>query len=643
MLFPQGALLGIIPTGSTFSALGRLAGQALEQVQFGIAPLDDTPGLTAMIAIGFTAIAILIDQIIAARVPLSAVILVAVVGALPTIIVMSEADVPWFVAFAALTLFLLRHGTRYGAHAPARTSTGLALSTGAAAIAAALVITPVLPLSTTWVGAGTSMYLDPSLSLGEDLRRPTPFTVMTVATNASTAPYLRIASLSEFDGSKWEPDSTPLQPTSEGFGAPDWSDEYPTAERRTSIRVTGIAGSWLPVPYAATKIVGASPGWQTMRENRTVTAENEDASNEDYTVTSVVVQPTREQIQAASATRAPGNDVPDFIAQTAQEVTAGAATDYDRLIAMQNWFRSEFSYSLEAPVDGNFDGNGADAVAEFLRERSGYCIHFSGAFALMAQSLDLQVRIVVGYLPGSLTDEKRGDESIYTVDSDQLHAWPEAHFEGIGWVPFEPTASLGTPTNFQPATPTGGSSSDGPTPEESAAPSDAPTRAPELDEGQSGPTSDGAAPLERLAPAPIALVTAGLLVLLALPALVRLGVRRSRSARARRGDAAAAWQEMRATLLDLRIPISDAATPRMQGAELVARGADPAAADALVQAIERTSFAKDFSAATDLAAALKDVTSGLQRAADTRERVLAVLLPLSLFTSRESRSSQISR
>src|SRR5690606_14059688 len=38
MLFPQGALLGIIPTGSTFSFVGRLAVQALEQVQFGVAP-----------------------------------------------------------------------------------------------------------------------------------------------------------------------------------------------------------------------------------------------------------------------------------------------------------------------------------------------------------------------------------------------------------------------------------------------------------------------------------------------------------------------------------------------------------------------------------------------------------------------------
>lgn len=640
MLFPQGALLGIIPTGSTFSFVGGLAVQALEQVQFGVAPLDDQPGLTAMLVIGFAAVTILLDQSIATRVPLAAMALVAVVGALPMIITMGDANVPWFVMLAVLTLFLLRHSTRYGKGSPSQASTGLALGTGAAAIAAALVITPMLPISTTWAGAGTSMYLDPSLSLGEDLRRPTPFTVMTVATNAPSAPYLRIASLSEFDGSTWEPDTRDPRSTPDGFGDPDWLDDLAASERRTSIRITGISGSWLPVPYAAIKIIGTTSGWLAMPENRTVTSETRDAANEDYTVTSVVVQPTREQIQAASATRAPGKDVPEFVAQTAQEVTAGQETDYDRLIAMQNWFRSEFSYSLDAPVEGDFDGTGADAVEDFLRERSGYCIHFSGAFALMAQSLDLQVRIVVGYLPGTLTGEKRGDESIYAVDSDQLHAWPEVHFDGIGWVPFEPTASLGTPTNFQSAETTGGSSSGGVSPGESTAPPDAPTAAPEREDEQGGPTSDGTAPLQRLDPAPVLLVAAGVVVLLLLPALVRTGVRAWRRARARRGDAASAWQELRATLLDLRIPVSDAVTPRMRGTELIARGADPAATQALVQAIERRSFALDPAVDTDLAPALRAVTAGLRRSVDTRDRIAATLLPLSLFASRDSRGPQ---
>ena len=636
LLVPQGALFGVVPTGTTVSALGRSAGEAFEQVQYGTAPLVDTPALRTMLSIGFALVTILVDQLIAARSALPAIVLIAAVGALPMIITLGDANVPWFVILALLALFLLRHGVRHDPRQPRRASVGLSAATGAAAIAAALAITPVLPVSDTWVGVGTSTQLDPSLRLGEDLRRPTPFTVMTLATSAASAPYLRIASLSEFDGDTWSPDDGDLQQITDGFGDPDWSEDIETVERRTSIRITGISGSWLPVPYAATKIVGATSGWQIMPFNRTVTSEIRDAADEDYTVTAQVIDPTREQIQAESATTADA-EVPEFIAETAREVTAGATNDYDRLIAMQNWFRSDFEYSLDAPVDGDFDGTGTDAVEEFLRVRSGYCIHFSGAFALMAQSLDMQVRIVVGYLPGSMTDEKRGDEAIYTVSSDQLHAWPEVHFSGLGWVPFEPTASLGTPTDFLPATTGGGTTTDPTDPQPSATPSAAPSRGPEAQDDPGSSSAQGSDSLRRLDPQPIVLVGTGILIVLLLPLLVRLGIRARRIGRAGRGDAASAWQEVRATLVDLRLPVSDADTPRARGAHLIEQGADAASVGLIVDAVERANFARSAPASADLAHALRQATSGLRRSVDARDRVTALLLPRSLFAADTSR------
>jgi len=638
LLVPQGALLGVIPTGTTFSAVGGLAAEAVEQVQYGTAPLADTVALGTMLAVGFAMIAIVLDQLIATRLALTAALLVAVVGALPMIITEADANLPWFVMLAVLTLLVLRRSIRRDARSPI-SSAALALGTGAAAIAAALVITPVLPISATWAGAGSSTHLDPSLRLGEDLRRPAPFTVMTLATKSSSAPYLRIATLSEFNGSTWAPDAAGLQPVSEGFGTADWSDDIETTEQRTSIRITGISGERLPVPYAATKIVGASAGWQAMPLNRSVVSETENAAEADYTVTAVGVQPTREQIQAAAATVEPATDIPEFIASTAQNVTADAATDYDRLIAMQSWFRSQFEYSLDAPVEGDFDGTGADAVEEFLRVRAGYCIHFSGAFALMAQSLDMQVRIVVGYLPGSRSDETRGDESIYTVTSDQLHAWPEVHFDGIGWVPFEPTASLGTPTDFLSSTASDDTSSDGSAPEASAAPSATPTQAAERPEDESGSTTAGDDSLQRLDPAPVLLVAAGVLIVLLLPALVRLGMRMRRASSARTGDAGAAWQEMRATLVDLRLHVSDADTPRVRGAELVERGVDAGAVRVLVDAVERESFAPAGNGTADLSKALGRVITDLRRSVDRRDLVASILLPSSLLTGRAPRST----
>jgi transglutaminase-like putative cysteine protease len=648
---PQGAFFGVIPTSTTLAAVGRLAAEAFEQVQYGTAPLESTPALGAMLGIGFAVIAILLDQLISQRITLLAAILVAVVGAMPMIITLGDANIPWFVVLSLLTLFLLRHSIRHDRTSPRRASLGVTVSLGAAAVVAALVIAPALPVSATWVGLGTSVQLNPSLRLGDDLRRPDPFNVMTLATSAETAPYLRVASLSRFDGETWMPDEADVQPLRDGFGEPDWAESIETLEKRTSIRVTGISSPMLPVPFPATKIIGLASGWTVMPENRTVVSRTRDAAGQDYTVTTQTVQPTREQIQAATTTSASAADpaesddspeaLPPVIAETALAVTADAATDYDKLFAMQSWFRSQFSYSLEAPVDGGFDGTGAEAVAEFLDVRSGYCIHFAGAFALMAQSLDMQVRVVVGYLPGRLTDEKRGDESIFTVSSEQLHAWPEVHFEGIGWVPFEPTASLGVPTSFQSAA-TGSGSPTGPSaPAPSAAPSTEPTSGPEIDRDQGGSSSADGQALQRLDPTPVMLITGGALLALLMPALVRLVIRLRRHARARAGDAMSAWQELRDTLIDLRLPVSAADSPRVRGAALVERGADAAAVQVLVDAVESASYARAVGNARDLSPALARVTADLRRSVDLRVRVAAVLVPRALFVTRDARNSAL--
>lgn len=647
ILMPQQALLGFIPTDSTLRALPPLTAQAFEQVQFGAAPLDDTLALRTTIATGFAAITIILDHLIAQRIALLATILVTAVGALPMIVSFGDANIAWFVMLAILTLFLLRHSTRHDHRRPRRASVGVALGVGAAAIVAALVITPALPVSASWVGAGTAVELNPSLRLGDNLRRPAPTDVITLATTAATAPYLRIATLSGFDGRVWSADEADTQPISDGFGDGEWAEDVVIEERRTSIRVVGVSSSWLPVPYPATKVAGASSGWEIMPTNRTVVSDSRDAAGEDYTVTAATVQPTLEQIRASNAGLQPTDapvaaDLPQVIAATAREVTTGAANDYDRMIALQAWFRSKFSYSLDAPVDGGFDGTGADAIAQFLDVQSGYCIHFAGAFALMAQSLDLPVRIVVGYLPGRLADEKRGDEFVYVVSSDQLHAWPEVRFEGIGWVPFEPTASLGVPTGFQPATVEGGSTSGPVTPAPSAAPSTAPTSGPELEDEQDDSSAGGGDALQSLDPLPVTLASVGALLVLLLPALIRLIVRMWRRSRARTGDALIAWRELSATLVDLGLTVSDSDSPRARGRGLIERGADAAAVHILVNAVERRSYAPEAGESTDLTPALAQISADLRRNVDARARAAALLLPRSLFTVDTSRSPVLS-
>lgn len=635
------AILGIIPTSTTLSLLGALGAAAWEAVVFGSAPIDSSPALAAVMGAGFAFVAILLDHLVAHRSAVLAILLMGAIGAIPMIITLGDTHVVWFVLFGVVALVLLRYTARRHPESPRGSSLSIAVTVGAAALVTTLVIAPVLPVASNAAGTGVGVTVDASLRLGDDLRQPNPVEVLTVAADGDTAPYLRLTTLSRFDGRVWQPDRGDLQSQGDGFGDPEWGEGIATEEENTSIRVLRMSSSWLPVPYPATDVQGLSGSWRIAPENRTLFSRIADAVGNDYTVTSARLIPTLEQIRAIDAA-APVTDpdeepveLPEVIAERAAEVTADASTDYDRLVALQSWFRSQFAYSLETPVEEGFDGTGAEAVAQFLEVRSGYCVHFAGAFALMAESLGMQVRIVVGYLPGTLTDEKRGAESVFSVTSDQLHSWPEVLFPGVGWVPFEPTASLGVPTAFRAGVTQSGTPGSPSTPAPTTAPQTEESSGPEVDRNDAGEDSASGSAQRRLDPTPVVLTAFGLVVLLLLPALIRLVERHGRLSRARRGDPAAAWAELRDTLIDLQLPVSDADTPRVRAGGLVRdRDVDAVAMRRLTDAVEQANYARAGETPTDLATPLRDVLTQLRRSVDGATRVRATMVPRSLYAPR---------
>ena len=89
-------------------------------------------------------------------------------------------------------------------------------------------------------------------------------------------------------------------------------------------------------------------------------------------------------------------------------------------------------------------GTDADYIAEFLEQRVGYCEQFAGAMAIMARSLGIPSRVVVGFTQGA-----QDEDGVWRVTVRDAHAWPELWFEGVGWARFEPTPRSGA-TVFTP-------------------------------------------------------------------------------------------------------------------------------------------------------------------------------------------------
>ena len=652
------ALLWVVPTPETIRELPGLLAAAGEEIALGAAPLDASTALSMLIVGGTGLLTIIVDHVVlTARMPLLAAIGLIAVSLIPSIAVPGEVDIMAFVLLAAAILFLIRTDTRVREEPAEREATrsagvpATAVGIGAIAVVVSLVAVPMLPQPVARAGSGTvgtGPGIDATLQLGDDLRRPSEVEVMKVRSDSPNPPYLRATTLSQLEGSVWEPDrvrTVPLQ-NELALGAVAVDEEIRVSEYVTTVEITNLASPWLPVSFPAVSVNGLQGDWTAAPYNRTVLSQAATTQGQSYEVITNVPRPTLEQIRAREAggpdqregTTALPAEIEPIVGDLALEVTAGTTNDYDALIALQTWFRSpEFSYSLDAPVDEGFDGSGTDAVARFLEVREGYCIHYASAFALMARTLGMPSRIVVGYLPGSATSDAIQFETVYTVSSGQLHAWPEVLFEGIGWVPFEPTNSLGTPTAFSAAgsAPGGADDPSAASPAPSASASADAGRLP--DDAEGGPNgAEAGATGATVNPLPAFAVVLGILFALAIPALIRELRRRQTLTSARDGDAAAAWLAVQDAAIDLGIDVPASETPRALGTRLVQdHGAPAAEMSLLISAIERASYAPGgkhaFWQGEAIADAATAVRAAMLAAEDTPRRVLALLVPRSLI------------
>ena len=123
------------------------------------------------------------------------------------------------------------------------------------------------------------------------------------------------------------------------------------------------------------------------------------------------------------------------IPELARKITASANNPYDKSLAMEEYLRTHFAYTLRLAGKP-----GTDPLAYFLFEaRAGHCEYFASAMTVMLRTLGIPSREVNGFLPGEYNDVG-GD---YIVRASDAHSWVEAYFPGSGWLTFDPTPGAG--------------------------------------------------------------------------------------------------------------------------------------------------------------------------------------------------------
>lgn len=283
----------------------------------------------------------------------------------------------------------------------------------------------------------------------KDLQKTKLFTV----TGLKQGQLVRLATMDSYDGVVWSvaaPGSdTDASGAFELLGStiPRPPLFTPGASSTASIDVLAYSDVWLPtLGYTKTLAFDAYTGQDpagTVRVNTAtgtaaVTSGVRDGLSYTVGATAQKVPSDRQlaSVPPAKLTLPPVTNVPDVVSAKAEEYAGSADTAIQKLRNIERSLKSlgYLSHGRASDPVPSRAGEGADRMTDLLSKAPmvGDQEQYAGAFALMARRLGYPTRVVMGFAPkvtGSTT----------TVTGDDVTAWDEVAFEGVGWVPFFPT------------------------------------------------------------------------------------------------------------------------------------------------------------------------------------------------------------
>ena len=123
------------------------------------------------------------------------------------------------------------------------------------------------------------------------------------------------------------------------------------------------------------------------------------------------------------------------IARLAEQITATAKSDVERLARLEDHLRRHGRYTDDPPARGDADA-GRTPVEDFLLgDLAGHCEYFASAMVVMSRSLGMPARLVNGFAGG----RRNAFGGFTELSHSDAHAWVEVHFADAGWVRFDPT------------------------------------------------------------------------------------------------------------------------------------------------------------------------------------------------------------
>jgi hypothetical protein len=255
--------------------------------------------------------------------------------------------------------------------------------------------------------------------------------------------YWQVGTLTSFNGTEWLPGrgvdaalAGADNATASSLDAPSLPVPNDGQRFTASVHIADFASRLLPAPPHTVSVHGLAGAVPVGQEG--VLASRPSVAGTGYSVTAELppIHPTNpRQLDLHDPRLAPYLALPRepaIVPFLAHEVVGQLATQGAQVQALVNWFRSgRFRYTLDPPPT-----SGSDPLVQFLTvTRAGYCQQFAGAFGILARTLGIPTRLVVGFVAG-----QPGPADSYTITGSDAHVWPQVYLgPGTGWLSVEPT------------------------------------------------------------------------------------------------------------------------------------------------------------------------------------------------------------
>ena len=284
--------------------------------------------------------------------------------------------------------------------------------------------------------------------------------VLLTVTDLPAGSTVRLAVMDRFDGNVWNLSDTAMASDSSSYRRVGTSIRNSAKGKRFTATFTidkGLSDYWLPLAGAASSVTFATASdadsfyYNTDTMSSIYPARTRDGMS--YTETGVIPAiPTDKEIAKASAARISqpkAEDVPDSVDKLATAIAGGQATGGEAAQALADKLKETgwFSHGLSGDYPSNA-GHGNYRIDQLLAGSAmvGDSEQYASAMALMARSLGLPSRVVLGFVPkndeGDISEnrtEKHGGTTVTKFTGNDVTAWVEIKLDGYGWVAFYPT------------------------------------------------------------------------------------------------------------------------------------------------------------------------------------------------------------